>query len=439
MVMLNRSLLFATVGYSRASTDLGPPPANRLSRHAQSKSMRADAAAALMIVLFLVANLAAQERIPGRPVLPPDRLGPAGRVETSDFFSRLLAGPQATERLEPQSLQLATLDDRNIPTLLDRSSAFQLSATSQSSAAADWWVAPAGVGYVRMQTYRDGRVYAIGSQSSRHATLMPLSQDPRQLWRVTGAGRIDNRFILENVQYPGNCLTHVAGGVALQPINFVPTQLWVPLVPPLLPALQPIYRTVSHEVRANPPLPPAQLELFNSQRHALIVLVGDIRPGAAVQQLRIPPNGSQTVVLERDAGATIVETVEIRTALGGWDRQQFVTAVPPSTFYDLSVYEEQIQSIAIDRTGKSPNPIEDINFVPKSVGWILLPPGAVLPEHSRLDVYSRAESAHNAGAVRRLDPKQFDRASARPDPLEAILQEFQTPVSPPAAAPRRKF
>ncbi len=374
------------------------------------------------------------ERVVERPVLPPDMLGQSGSLQPSDFLSQVLAGSLAAGMVEPRSLQIATLDDRNLPTLLNRGSAFDLRTTSNVSDASDWWFAPAGTGYVRMQTYRDGRIYAIGAQTASHAILMPLSQDPRQLWRVAGAGRVANRFLLENVQYPGACLTHVGGRVVLQPINFAPTQLWVPLIPPSLPVLQPLYRTVSHDIRANAPLPAAQLELFNSHRNALIVLLGDNRAGAAVQQIRIEPNSAQVVVLERDAGSTIMETVEIRSALGGWDRQQFVTAVPPSTFYDLSVYEEHLQSIAIDRTGKSPQPIEDINLVPKSVGWIALPPSA-LPERSRLDVYSRAQSSHNPGAVRRLDPQQFDKIPQQSDRLDAVLQEFQTP----ATAPRRQF
>ena len=190
------------------------------------------------------------------------------------------------------------------------------------------------------------------------------------------------------------------------------------------------WRTVSQEVHANAPLRPAQLEIVNSHRTALIALLADQRQAGKVQQMRIEPGQSATVTLERDAGATIVETYEIRSPGGVWDRQQFTTAVPPRVIYDLSIYEEFLQSIAIDRTGKSPNPIEDVNYMPKSVGWLQIPAGAALPQTSSMDAMAQARSANNPGAVRRLDPKQFEFKPT--SPTEAILDEFKS-------VPRQKF
>lgn len=399
------------------------------------------------------------ERVVDRPVLPPaidsglpppttsalpSTIAPAertrtlariGNLPTSDFFGQLLTDTSGRNPISPRSLRIATYDGRSAPALLTRSTGFELGSTNNVNQASDWWIAPAGADMVRVQTYEQGRVYAVSSQTNQRVTLMPVTQDPRQLWRVTGAGRADNRYVLESAQYPGFCLANIAGGhVAMQPINFAPTQLWVPLIPPPAPAFQPFYRTVRQEVHANPQLPPAQLELFNSHRYALMILLGDKRAGAAVQQFRIPPGSSQVVSLDRDAGATVIETVELRNPLGVWESQQFVTAVPPSAFYDLSVYEEHLQSIAIDRTGKSPNQIEDINFVPKSVGWIPLPAGAGLPSASRLDVYPRAQASNNPGAVRRLDPRQFDEPP-RTNPLESILQELNATANAQAPAP----
>ncbi len=85
------------------------------------------------------------------------------------------------------------------------------------------------------------------------------------------------------------------------------------------------------------------------------------------------------------------------------------------------------KSIAIDRTGKSPNPIEDINMQPRSIGFFLVPPGDAIREGSVLDVYRVAEDAKNPGAVRRLSPKDLDRSetSGDQDPLRAILKQFQ--------------
>ena len=109
---------------------------------------------------------------------------------------------------------------------------------------------------------------------------------------------------------------------------------------PTLPNYEPFWRTVSQEVHQNSPLAPAQLGLANSHRTALVVLLADQRQAGKVQQIRIEPGQTATVTLDRDPGATIVETYEIRSPSGVWDRQQFTTAVPPRVFYDLSVYEE---------------------------------------------------------------------------------------------------
>jgi hypothetical protein len=261
--------------------------------------------------------------------------------------------------------------------------------------------------------------------------MQPISQDARQLWRIIG-GRGGQGYALESAFYNGQCLTHLGGGrLGLQPMGFAQTQLWIPYIAPTVIPVQPFWRSVSREVQANPPLPPAELELRNTHRYALVVLLGDARQGQQFETIRIEPNSSATVSLERDAGATIQETLEIRSPAGVWDRQQLVTEIPPTAIYDLSVYEEHLQSIAIDRTGKSPNPIEDVNYVPKSVGWLALPAGAELPAHGQLDVYPLARDAKNPGAVRRMDPKQFDDPpEARP--LESILKGIQS-------TPRKSF
>ncbi len=119
-----------------------------------------------------------------------------------------------------------------------------------------------------------------------------------------------------------------------------------------------MWRTVNHEVRANAPLPPAQIELVNSHSAARADL--DRRPtgSAGLGEVRIEPNSRVLATFDRDAGATVVETYELRSPSGVWDRQQFVTQIPPTPIYDLSVYEEFLQSIAIDRTGTSPNQLK---------------------------------------------------------------------------------
>ncbi|MCA9132121.1 MAG: hypothetical protein KDA45_03170 [Planctomycetales bacterium] len=365
----------------------------------------------------------AQERFEPRP--PGVASVPQGEPAASDFMDRLLAGRDAETTPTAEVLRLVSYDDRRAPWLLAHGTDRKLHATRAASTAADWWVTPAGGGMVRLQTYDNGRVYAMASQRGGHLGLLPLAQDPRQLWRVTGMGRGAHRFVLENVHAPGSCLAHLGGGrLALQPIDFAAAQLWMALAAPSSQPYQPFYRTVTREIHANPQLPAAQLELRNTHRYALLVLLGDSRRGAGFEQIRIEPQSAVTITLERDSGGTIVETYELRSPLGDWERQQLVTAIPPAAYYDLSVYEEHLQSIAIDRTGKSPNRIEDVNYVPKSLGWLPLPAGSSLPAVGQVDVYRRAKLANNPGAVRRLDREQ----PAEPPPadrLESLLNELQ--------------
>ena len=168
-------------------------------------------------------------------------------------------------------------------------------------------------------------------------------------------------------------------------------------------------------------------KITNSHSDTLLVLVADRRHSQSIRKLRIPARGSELIHLERDPGGAIVETVETQDAFGNWNQQQFNTPIPPSVLYDISVYEEFLQSIAIDRTGKSPNPIEDINYQPRSIGFFLVPPGDELPEVADIDAFRIAEDAQNPGAVRRLNSRDLQKANAVPatDPLKDLLNKFQ--------------
>jgi len=347
-------------------------------------------------------------------------------ITPNPIFDSIFQGQDARS----QMLQLATFDARGSQLYLSRDRSNALSLSRDPVADSNWWVVPSGNQFVRVQHYQNGRVTALSATRTQSIALTAISQDPRQLWRVSSIAGNRNRFVLENAMYSGQCLTSNGGQLLLQPINYAPAQWWVPLSAPTLPTYEPFWRTVSQEVHSNAPLPPAQLGLLNTHRSALIVLLGDQRQAGQVQQLRIEPGQTATLTLDRDSGSTIVETYEIRSPGGVWDRQQFTTAIPPRVIYDLSVYEEFLQSIAIDRTGKSPHPIEDVNYMPKSVGFMQIPPGAALPQTSTMDALAQARAANNPGAVRRLDPKQFEFQPS--SPTEAILDEFKS-------TPRKKF
>lgn len=247
-----------------------------------------------------------------------------------------------------------------------------------------------------------------------------------QLWRIH-AMQGNGGYCFESVLYPGMGLTCIPNqGLTLQNITYDPWQVWWPQTPTFaLP--QPQFRTVQNQVISKPPLRPVSARIVNSHSETLVVLVADRRHAQSVQKLRIPAKGSELVHLDRDPGGTIVETVETMDAFGNWNQQQYNTPIPPTVLYDISVYEEFLQSIAIDRTGKSPNPIEDVNYQPRSIGFFLVPPGDELPEVAEIDAYRIAQDSQNPGAVRRLNPRDLQKNNATPsaDPLRELLNKFQ--------------
>jgi hypothetical protein len=264
---------------------------------------------------------------------------------------------------------------------------------------------------------------SIGAQFP--ISLQPIQNGAEQLWRIQTVQGLSG-YCFESVLYPGMGLTCLPNqGLCLQNITYDPWQVWLPQTPTFaLP--QPQFRTVQHQVIANPPLRQVAARIVNTHSDTLLVLVADRRHSQSMQKLRIPARGSELVQLDRDPGATIVETVETMDSFGNWNQQQFNTPIPPAVLYDMSVYEEFLQSIAIDRTGKSPNPIEDINYQPRSIGFFLIPPGDELPEVAEIDAYRISEDSQNPGAVRRLNPRDLQKSDApAADPLKDLLKQFQ--------------
>ncbi|MFN3193575.1 MAG: RICIN domain-containing protein [Aureliella sp.] len=375
------------------------------------------------------------------PVVASPQLGAGelvAELALSKLFDVVTKSRSGASARVPQSqmVRLAGLDGAGRTRYLTHDVGRPIRASSRlTRTGGDWLATPVGNGYIRLQTQQGGQLVALTAGQGGSLQLLPTTQDPRQFWRVARSQvgmsqKQASYYALESVALPGKCLTHgSSGNLLLQPVTYAPNQLWMPYSMPA--AAEPFWRTVNTEVISNAILAPAKLELKNTHRNALVVALADVRNGKKFEQLRIEPKQSIEVELERDSGAMIVETVEIRSPSGVWDRQQFTTAIPPRAFYDLSVYEEHLQSIAIDATGKSPNPIEDVNYVPKSVGWIALPPGNQLPDRATIDLYPSALEARNPGAVRHLDPKQFDKPAPQ-NKLESILNRVQS-------TPRRKF
>lgn len=257
------------------------------------------------------------------------------------------------------------------------------------------------------------------------ALISPIHGGIDQLWRVqsySGGG-----YYFESVMYPGMCLTFpVSGGLWVRPWTYDPWQIWYPM-PPVVSLPVPQFKTTQQQFVPNPTLPPIDIRLTNRHSDELLVLFADRRIPDNPVKIRIPAGGSKPVRIERDAGGTIVENISIVDAFGNWVDEQYTTPVPPAVLYDLSVYEIFLQSIAIDRTGTSPNVVEDVNFQPRSIGFFLLPPGDELVEGSELDTYRAAQEQENPGAVRRLSERDLKEGSNSntKDPLKEILNQVQ--------------
>jgi hypothetical protein len=176
-----------------------------------------------------------------------------------------------------------------------------------------------------------------------------------------------------------------------------------------------------------PPLPPAEIDFENSSRRELWVLLADRRNGKPPRALRIPAGSAVRISLDRDPGARLQEVHQIQRADGSISEVDFVVELPIRTYYDVSVYELMLKSIAIDRTGKSPNPVEEMNFQPRSLGWYLLPAGNALTS-GRHDVYEKALRSGNPGGVRRLTAADYRTLAPqpdRPDILEQVLDSVR--------------
>jgi hypothetical protein len=299
-----------------------------------------------------------------------------------------------------------------------------------------WYIVPVAQDMVRIQQSISNRWFALGIDpiGARNPGPMgtpvgffPIGNSAQQLWRIASINA--GGYLIENVGIPGVWLTcGQSGGLWLQPLVQTPYQVWWPQHPSF-PLPVPQYRNVSEQVVPNPPLPPAKLRVNNTHAETLFILLSDRRMPNQLTKLRIPARGSETVTLERDAGGTVVQTVEVADALGNWDRFEYRIPVPANILYDMSVYEEFLQSIAIDRTGKSPNVIEDVNYQPRSVGFFLLPAGDALPESGSIDAYGAAVGANNPGAVRRIPSKDLPNSSSQqppPDPLKDMLDKLQS-------------
>ena len=172
----------------------------------------------------------------------------------------------------------------------------------------------------------------------------------------------------------------------------------------------------------NPALPPVKLELFNSGPRNVVVTVVDLRTDDA-KQMQIRPRQRVEIEVARDSGSRRVERYQAVAYDGRTATRQVEANIPPAVLYEVVVHERVIQSIAIDRTGKSPSPIEDINYRGDGLGRFVLPPGDQLKTGS-IDVYRVSLSANNQRAVAPITAQEKDERRNL-TPLERVLQQQQ--------------
>jgi hypothetical protein len=166
---------------------------------------------------------------------------------------------------------------------------------------------------------------------------------------------------------------------------------------------------VSRQVIAGAPLSSASVTLLNRHQRELWVVVTDLRNPEKVARFKIPVNGKQNMLVDRDAGSRIIETWQLTDPFGGTRVERNVYEVPPQSLYEVSVYERILQSVAIDRTARGKGKIEETNWSPRSIGSFLLAAGPELPATAALDVYTQALQANNPGAVRRINPQEWEK------------------------------
>lgn len=285
-----------------------------------------------------------------------------------------------------------------------------------------WNMTPVGNGLVRIQCRGPSQWLGL-SCDRRRPFLEPFNGTNQQLWRLQPC--LGGGYLFESVFNPGQVLAWQANGLIFQPITYAAPQIWYPNFA-ASPWVTPIQRNVQSVINPNPPLPPAKVELMNESSSAVWIVLNNKQLGSfGAEQFRIPAYGSKIVEIERDSGSTVLETFEQQSFLGGWQQERFTSAIPPITLYDISVYEEFLQSIAIDSTGTHPNRIQDINFQPKSIGYFEVPPGDLISENHTLDVVRTARSAQNTGAVRPINREPFEKPAVRQDPLHDLLRELQ--------------
>lgn len=216
-------------------------------------------------------------------------------------------------------------------------------------------------------------------------------------WLGPQLGRTPGYHFHSGTWYPGSIYSDRWGGWphfrgyyhrGLSISVATPPGLAAPLRGPL-PLAQHQSTLIESRVVDDGKLPPVEITLINTHTETLLVTLGDARNPGKRPQYQIPPGGSQRVKLPRTAGQTRIDRYQTWDDAGNPTEREVRVAMDPEVRYEVAVDRLRVQSIAIDRTGKSPNKIEDINMQAVPVGVFTLPPGDELVSDT-IDVFAAA-------------------------------------------------
>ncbi|TWU23956.1 hypothetical protein Pla52o_18790 [Novipirellula galeiformis] len=175
---------------------------------------------------------------------------------------------------------------------------------------------------------------------------------------------------------------------------FGPPQWGTSFVPPRPPQT----RIVDSSIVPGPPLAPVTIGLRNGGPSDVVVTIVNLENAALTRQIRIRPGDVVREAFQRQSAAEQVNTYRVITADGDFITKQVSIPIAANVLYEIVVHQWKLQSIAIDRTGKSPDPIEDIHFQGKGLGRFPLPPGEAL-QAGEIDVFRAAVQQGNPGTV----------------------------------------